>query len=83
MGQVFKIANKSNPKNLAMLIVSEVNKVGHCVLRAVGAAAVNQAIKGLAIAVSADPSIVCVPSFSNIEVEGEQRTAITLNAFKK
>jgi stage V sporulation protein SpoVS len=52
----------------------------HADVQAIGAGAVNQAIKAIAIAhgyLEQDGlEIVCVPAFVEIEVSGEERTAI-------
>jgi len=51
-------------------------------VQTVGAGALNQAIKSIAIArgflTPAGIDLVCVPSFSNIEIDGNERTAIKL-----
>ena len=48
----------------------------------IGAAALNQAIKAIAIAhsfvVEDDIDLVCVPTFHTLQVGGEDRTAIRL-----
>jgi stage V sporulation protein S len=49
----------------------------------VGAGALNQAIKAVAIArgyvAAAGLDLVCIPTFADIEIEGERRTAIRLS----
>ncbi len=49
-------------------------------MQAVGAGAVNQAIKAIAIArgfvAPSGIDLVCVPAFSEIIIDGEERTAI-------
>ncbi|MDQ3327197.1 MAG: stage V sporulation protein S [Chloroflexota bacterium] len=51
-------------------------------LQAIGAGAVNQAVKAIATArmylESDDIDLMCVPSFTQVELEGEQRTAISI-----
>ena len=51
-------------------------------LQAIGAGATNQAIKAIAIARSyLQPSgidLVCIPEFTDVEIEGNMRTAIRL-----
>jgi len=48
----------------------------------VGAGAVNQAVKAVAIArgfvAPNGMDLVCVPAFAEIEIDGEERTAIKL-----
>ena len=51
-------------------------------IQAVGAGAINQAVKAIAIArgfvAPSGRDIVCVPAFTDIEIDGEERTAIKL-----
>jgi len=78
--QMFKVATKSSPKAVAGAIASVIQKEGAVELRAVGAGAVNQAVKAIAIARGfAAPrgiNLICVPGFLEVDIEGEQRTAI-------
>lgn len=49
-------------------------------MQAIGAGAVNQAVKAIAIArgyvAPSGIDLVCVPAFADVEIEGEERTAI-------
>lgn len=51
-------------------------------IQAVGAGAINQAVKAIAIArgfvAPSGKDIVCIPAFTDIEIDGEERTAIKL-----
>ena len=51
-------------------------------IQAVGAGAINQAIKAIAIArgfvAPNGKNLVCIPAFSDISIDGEERTAIKL-----
>ena len=50
--------------------------------QAVGAGSLNQAIKAIAIArgyvAQTGKDLICVPAFSDIVIDGEERTAIKL-----
>jgi stage V sporulation protein S len=50
-------------------------------VRAIGASAVNQAVKAVAIArgylMPEGIDIVCIPSFSEVMIDGQKRTAIS------
>ena len=50
--------------------------------QAIGAGALNQAIKGVAIArgfvAPSGKNLVCIPDFSDIVIDGEERTATKL-----
>lgn len=51
-------------------------------IQAVGAGAINQAIKAIAIArgfvAPSGKNLICTPAFQDISIEGEERTAIKL-----
>ena len=51
-------------------------------MQAIGAGALNQAIKAVAIArgfvAPTGVDLVCVPAFAEVEVEGEDRTGIKI-----
>ena len=51
-------------------------------IQAIGAGAINQAIKSVAIArgfiAPSGKDIVCIPAFTDIQIDGEERTAIKL-----
>ena len=51
-------------------------------MQAVGAGAINQAIKSIAIArgfvAPSGKDLICIPAFSDITIEGEEKTAIKL-----
>jgi stage V sporulation protein S len=75
-----KVASNSNQKAVAGALAGVIREKGKVELQAIGAAAVNQAIKAIAIARGyISPSgvdLVCVPAFTDIDIEGEERTAI-------
>ncbi len=75
-----KVAANSNPKAVAGALAGVIRENGKVELQAIGAAAVNQAIKAIAIARGyISPSgidLICVPAFTDIDIEGEERTAI-------
>jgi len=83
---ILRVSSKTNPKKLAGAIahtLSETERgvnVGRAVMQAVGAASVNQAIKAFAIArefvAPTGKDLVCVPGFQDIEIDGDQKTAI-------
>ena len=55
---------------------------GTAELQAIGAAAINQAVKAVAIArgyvAPSGLDLVCVPAFADVQIDGEDRTAIKL-----
>ncbi len=53
---------------------------GNAEIQAIGAGAVNQAVKAVAIArgfvAPGGIDLICVPAFTDIMIDGEERTAI-------
>ena len=80
--EVLKVSSKSNPNSVAGALAGVLREKGSAEIQAIGAGALNQAIKSIAIARGAvAPSgldLVCVPAFTDIEIDGEQKTAIKL-----
>ncbi len=78
--EVLKVSANSKPKAVAGALAAVVREHGSAEIQSVGAGAVNQAIKSIAIArgfVSPNGiDLVCVPAFTEIEIDGEERTAI-------
>lgn len=78
--EVLRVSTKSNPNSIAGAIVGLVKEQKRAELQAVGAGAVNQAVKGIAIArgfvASSGIDLICIPSFKEIEIDGEKRTSM-------
>jgi stage V sporulation protein S len=80
--EIIKVSSKSAPHAVAGAIANVIRDKSIAEIQSIGAGATNQAIKAIAIArgylAPAGIDIVCVPGFANVEVGGEQRTAIRL-----
>lgn len=80
MVEVLKVAAKSSPKSVAGALTAILRERGSAELQAVGAGAVNQAVKAIAIArgfiAPNGVDIITIPAFVEITIEGEERTAI-------
>ena len=80
--EILKVSAKSNPNAVAGALAGRLEEKGNAEIQAIGAGAVNQAIKAIAIArgfvAPGGIDLVCVPAFTNIEIGGEERTAIKL-----
>jgi len=80
--EVMRVSTKSNPSAVAGAIVGNVRDNGAVEIRTIGAGALNQAVKALAIArtfmAPSGVDLICRPAFVIIVVEGEERTAIRL-----
>lgn len=79
---VLKVSTKSNPNSVAGALAAIIKEKNIVEIQAVGAGAINQAVKAIAIArgfvAPSGKDIVCVPAFTDIEIDGEERTAIKL-----
>ena len=80
--EVLKISSKSNPNSVAGAIAGLVKESSKAEMQAIGAGALNQAIKAIAIArgfvAPSGMDLVCVPAFTDIDIDGDQKTAIKL-----
>src|SRR5918992_1542902 len=80
--EVLKVSSRSNPNSVAGAMAGVVRQHGFVEVQVVGAGALNQAVKALAIArgyvAPSGLDLVCVPTFADIEIDGEDRTAIVL-----
>lgn len=80
-----KVSSKSSPASVAGAIAGMVKDGVPVNIQCVGAGAVNQAIKAMAIArgflIPTGFDISCAPTFSDILINGESRTAIRLAVF--
>lgn len=79
---LLKVSSKSNPNSVAGAIAGVIREKGGAEIQSIGAGALNQAIKAVAIArgflAPLGIELVCIPAFSEINVDGEDRTAIRL-----
>ena len=82
MLEVLKVSSRSNPNAVAGALAGAVRQAGAVDIQVVGAGALNQAIKAVAIArgylAASGVDLVCVPTFADIQIDGESRTAIRL-----
>lgn len=79
---VLRVSAKSSPNSVAGALAGVLREKGTAELQAIGAGALNQAVKAVAIArgfvAPSGVDLICVPAFTDIEIDGEERTAIKL-----
>ena len=72
--EVLKISSKSNPNSVAGAIAGLVKETTKAEMQAIGAGALNQAIKAVAIArgfvAPSGVDLICIPAFAEVQVEG-------------
>lgn len=80
--EVLKVSTKSNPNSVAGALAAIIKEQNVVEVQAIGAGAINQAVKAIAIArgfvAPSGKDIVCIPAFTDIQIDGEERTAIKL-----
>lgn len=78
--EILKVSAQSKPKSVAGALAAVIREQGAAEVQAVGAGAVNQAVKAIAIArgfvAPNGIDLVVVPTFAEITIDGEDRTAI-------
>lgn len=80
--EILKVSAKSSPNSVAGALAGVIRERGAAEIQAIGAGAINQGIKAIAIArgfvAPSGIDLVCIPAFTDIEIDGEERTAIKL-----
>ncbi len=79
---VLKVSSTSRPTAVAGAIANIMRAKTTVEIQAIGAGAVNQTVKSIAIARSylSEEAIelICTPSFTDVSIDGQERTAIRL-----
>jgi stage V sporulation protein S len=80
--EILKVSAKSNPNSVAGALAGVLRERGAAEIQAIGAGALNQAVKAVAIArgfvAPSGMDLICIPAFTDIMIDGEERTAIKL-----
>ena len=78
--QILRVSAGSNPQAVASAIAHSIYETRACKIRAVGAGAINQAVKAIAIArgytAPRGLDLICIPGFTSIESHDGQISAI-------
>ena len=87
MAELIKVSAQSRSTAVAGAIAGVMREQGYAEVQAIGASAVNQAVKAVAIArgylEQDNMDLVIVPSFTEVDIEGNERTAVRLAIFKR
>ncbi len=80
--EVLKVSAKSSPNSVAGALAGVLREKGAAEIQAIGAGAINQSIKAIAIArgfvAPSGMDLICIPAFTDIVIDDEERTAIKL-----
>jgi len=79
--EILKVASRSNPNSVSGAIAGALEQNGVVELHAIGAGAVNQTVKAIAISrrlieKENDSPIKVIPGFMELEIGGERKTGI-------
>lgn len=80
--EILKVSAKSSPNSVAGALANVLRERGSAELQAIGAGALNQGVKAVAIArgfvAPSGVDLICIPAFTDIMIDNEERTAIKL-----
>jgi stage V sporulation protein S len=80
--EILKVSATSKPVSVAGAIAGVIRSQQRVEVQAIGAGAINQAVKAIAISrgyvAPGGIDLVCIPSFIDISIDGEERTGIRL-----
>ena len=87
MAELIKVSAQSRSTAVAGAIAGIMREHGYAEVQAIGASAVNQAIKAITVArgylKQDNMDLSVVPSFTEVEIAGNERTAIRLAVVKR
>jgi stage V sporulation protein S len=82
MADIIKVSSKSRSTSVAGAIAGIVREHNRAEVQAIGAGAVNQSVKATAIARSYlredGINVIVIPQFTEVEIDGQERTALRL-----
>ena len=80
--EIIKVGSKSNPNSVAGALANILKDNNALEVQTIGAGALNQGIKAIAIArgfvAPSGKNLVCTPTFADIKIDGNLKTAIKL-----
>ncbi|GAB6098935.1 stage V sporulation protein S [Halanaerocella petrolearia] len=78
--EMLKVSSNSRPKSVAGALAAVLREEGTAELQGIGAGAINQAVKAIAIVrgfvAPNGMDLITIPAFAEVEIDGEERTAI-------
>ena len=84
---ILKVSAKSSPNSVAGAIAGLVKEHGKAEMQAIGAGAINQAVKAVAIArgfvAPTGVELVCSPAFTEVKINDEDKTGIRFTIEQK
>lgn len=81
--KILKVSSSSKPNSVAGAIAGILREENKVQIQTIGAGALNQSIKAIAIArgfiAPTGQELICIPFFKDIEINSEVKTAIVLS----
>lgn len=81
--EILKVSSKSKPINVAGALASILKEKNEVSVQVIGAGSLNQLVKSIIICkgilAPLGKNIICIPSFTNVEIDKEEKTAIRMN----
>ncbi len=78
--EILKVSSKSKCNSVAGALANVIRDKGEAEIQAIGAGAVNQAVKAIAIArgfvAPSGTNLICIPSFIDVNIDGVDKTAV-------
>ncbi len=78
--EILKVSSRSVPNSVAGAIAGAMRENGSVEVQAVGAGAINQAVKAIAVArgylAPAGIDLICIPAFGQVMINEDERTAM-------
>lgn len=85
--EILKVSASSQPKSVAGAIAAILRNNDNVEIQTIGAGAVNQAVKAVAIArgfvAPNGIDVICIPAFTQSEICGELKTGIKLDVIRR
>ena len=79
---IIKVSTNSNTNSIAVAIAGLIKEIGKAEMYMIGAGAINQAIKAIAIArgfvAPSGIDLICIPSFTEVNIDGDEKTGIKI-----
>ena len=80
--ETLKVSSKSNPNSVAGALANVLKDNDNVEIQTIKAGALNQAIKSIIIyrgfVAPSNKNLKCIPAFTDITIDGDERTAIKL-----
>ena len=80
--ETLKVSSKSDANKVAGALANVLREKSSVEIQAIGAGALNQAIKGIAIArgfvAPLGIDLICIPAFDEVIIDGKEKTGIKL-----